>query len=67
MKLVVSNMKKIAIAAIVTLSCGYGVAQAYSLTHALVPGCIQCFGCGPEGGTQRWAGGPCFCCIPPSE
>lgn len=68
MKFIASNMKKIVIGAVVAMSCGYGIAQAYSLTNPSSDGCIQCSGCGPAGGIAGVGNTLCVvCCVPPSN
>jgi hypothetical protein len=67
MKFINWNIKTIALGVIVALSSGFGVAQAWSVANTPAPGCVTCWGCGPNGGIG-WNSGYCIaCCVPPSE
>ncbi len=69
MKLISTKVKRIAIVATVALSFGYGVSQAFAPIFVPLPGCIQCAGCGPNGGIPMDVGQTfcVVCCVPPAS
>ncbi len=67
MKSMTWKIKVAALGMVVLLSSAFGATQAWSITNAPAPGCITCWGCGPNGGIG-WDYGYCIaCCVPPSE